>query len=72
VIAELRDMNDKVALHTNIADVERKLKKLKSFMYSVPYYDSRNGKIVGIDLYFERSARSTLRKIASTNQLPLF
>ena len=72
MIAELRDMNGRLALHTNTADIERKLKKLKSYIYSVPYYSTRDGKIVGIDLYFNKSARSTLRKLVKTSQLPLF
>ena len=72
MIAELRDMNGKLALHTTIIDIERKLKKMKSFIYSVPYYSTKDGKIVGIDLYFDKSAGSVLRKLAKTSQLPLF
>ncbi len=72
MIAELRDMNGKLALHTNTTTIERKLKKLKSFVYSVPYYSTKDGKIVGIDLYFDKSARHVLRKLVKTSQLPLF
>ena len=71
MIAELRDMNDKLALHTNVTDIERRLKKLKSYNYSVPYYNTGNGKIIGIDLYFDKSAGSILKKLVETNQLPL-
>ena len=72
MITEYRDMRDKLALYTDVTEVERRLKKLKSHLYSVPYYDSGNGKIIGVDLYFDRTARSVLRKIAGGNQLPLF
>ena len=72
MIIELRDMNGKLALHTTATVIERKLKKLKSFIYSVPYYSTNDGKIVGIDLYFDKSAGKTLRKLVKTSQLPLF
>ncbi len=71
MIAEFRDMNEKLALHTNITEMERRLKRLKSCIYWVPYYNSNNGKIIGIDLYFEKSARNMLLKAANTYQLPL-
>ena len=71
MIAELRDMNGKLALHTTTTDIERKLKKLESFIYSVPYYSTKDGKIVGIDLYFDKSAGNVLRKLVKTSQLPL-
>lgn len=72
MITELRNMKDSLALHTDATLIERKLKKLKSYIYSVPYYDSHSGKIVGVDMYFDRSARSTLKKLVETSQLPLF
>ncbi len=71
MIAELRNMKDKLALHTDVTDIERRLKKLKSFHYSVPYYNTSNGKIIGIDLYFDKSAGTVLKKLVRTNQLPL-
>jgi|TARA_B100002003_G_C13889483_1_gene433831 hypothetical protein len=71
VIAEFRDMDEKLAFHTDITEVERQLKRLKSCIYSVPYYDGHNGKIAGVDLYFEKSARKMLLKVANTHQLPL-
>jgi hypothetical protein len=72
VIAELRDMNGKLAVHTTVTDIERRLKKLKSFIYSVPYYSTKDGKVIGIDLYFNKSAGNALRKLVKTSQLPLF
>jgi len=71
VIAEFRDMNEKLALHTNIAEMEHRLKRLKSCIYWAQYYDGHTGKIIGIDLYFEKSARNMLLKVANTYQLPL-
>ena len=72
MVAEFRDMKDKLVLHTNVVAIERRLKRVNSYIYSMPYYNSNNGRIVGIDLYFERSARRMLLKIANTYQLPLF
>jgi hypothetical protein len=71
VIAEFRDMKEKLALYTDITVMERRLKRLKSCMYWIPYYGGHNGKIVGIDLYFEKSARNMLLTVANIYQLPL-
>ncbi|OGN90149.1 MAG: hypothetical protein A2158_02755 [Chloroflexi bacterium RBG_13_46_14] len=68
---ELRDMKNTLALHTDTTLVERRLKKLKSYIYSVPYYDSYNDKIIGVDMFFDKSARYTLRKFVKSSQLPL-
>ncbi|MFC1943854.1 hypothetical protein ACFLWO_04705 [Chloroflexota bacterium] len=72
LIVEFRDTRETVALYTDTTDIERKLKKLKTYTSSIPYYNMSNGKIVGVDLYFDKSARITLRKLAKTHQLPLF
>lgn len=72
MIAELRNCNDKLAVYTDSTELERRLKRLKSCLYYTPYYDSHNGKIVGVDLYFDKSAKSMLNKITSSLQLPLF
>ncbi len=71
MIAEYREMKDKLVLYTDVTEVERRLKRLKSHLYSIPYYNSGDGKIVGVDLYFDKSARNILRKTAGS-QLPLF
>ena len=71
MIVEFRDMKEKLVLYTDTSEVERRLKRLKSCMSSVRYYDSHNGKTVGVDLYFDRSARNMLLKVANTFQLPL-
>ena len=72
MISEYRDLKDKLVLYTDVIEVERRLKKMKSHLYSIPYYNSANGKIVGMDMYFDLSARDVLRKISGSNQLPLF
>jgi methionine salvage enolase-phosphatase E1 len=69
---EIREMDGKIALHVVDSILERKLKKLKSYIYSTPYYDSSSGKIVGVDMFFEKSARNTLKKLVDDSQLPLF
>lgn len=69
---ELREINGTIAVHTKATLVERRLKKLKGYLYSIPYYDSHNGKIIGVDMFFDPSARNILRKVIDENQLPLF
>ena len=69
---QLRDMKTTLALHTNQTLVERKLKKLKSYIYSVPYYNAYSGKIIGVDMFFDKSARNTLKRLVDSSQLPLF
>jgi hypothetical protein len=69
---QLRDMKTTLALHTDQTLVERKLKKLKSYIYSVPYYNSYSGRIIGVDMFFDKTARNTLRKLVESSQLPLF
>jgi len=71
VIAELRDMKEKLALYTDNIEIERRLKRLNSCIYWVPYYDSHSNKIVGVDLFFKKSAKNMLSKVANTHQLPL-
>lgn len=68
---ELREMRNSIVLHTDTTLVERRLKKLKTYIYSIPYYDSHNGKIIGVDMYFDKSARNTLQKLVNSSQLPL-
>jgi len=69
---ELRDMRHTLALHTDETLVERKLRKLKTYIYTIPYYNASNGKIIGVDMFFDKSAKTTLRKLVDSNQLPLF
>jgi len=64
-------MKEKLALHTDIIEIERRLKRLSSCIYWVPYYDSNTDKIVGVDLFFKKSAKNMLQKVANTRQLPL-
>ncbi len=71
MIAEFRDMKEKLALYTDSIEIERRLKRLSSCIYWVPYYDSHTNKIVGVDLYFKKSAKGMLLKVANTHQLPL-
>ncbi len=70
MIAELRNLNDKLAVYTDNTVLERRLRKLKSCLYYTPYYDSRSGKVIGVDLYFDTSARTFLHKVTSSFQLP--
>ena len=72
MIVDLREMKEKVVLYTDIPEMERRLKRLKLYVYKVPYCDTSNGKILGVDLYFDKSARNILSKVANTYQLPFF
>ncbi len=72
MIVDLREMKEKLVLYTDIPEMERRLKRLKFYVSKVPYYDTSNGKILGVDLYFDKSARNILSKVANTYQLPFF
>ena len=72
MIVDLREMKEKLVLYTDIPEMERRLKRLKLYVYKVPYCDTSNGKILGVDLYFDKSARNILLKVANTYQLPFF
>jgi len=58
VIVDLREMKEKLVLYTDIPEMERRLKRLKLYVYKVPYCDTSNGKILGVDLYFDKSAQA--------------
>ena len=72
MIVDLREMKEKLVLYTDIPEMERRLKRLKLCVYKVPYYDTSNGRILGVDLFFDKSARNMLLKVANTYQLPFF
>ncbi len=69
MIVDLREMKEKLVLYTDIPEMER---RLKLCVYKVPYYDTSNGRILGVDLYFDKSAKNILSKVANTYQLPFF
>ncbi len=37
MIIDLREMKEKLVLYTDIAEMERQLKRLKLYVYKVPY-----------------------------------
>jgi hypothetical protein len=72
VIADLREMKEKLVLYTDIPEIQRRLTRLKLYLYKVSYYNTNNGKILGVDLYFDKSAKHMLSRVANTYQLPFF
>jgi hypothetical protein len=61
MVAELRKIGSQVVLFTNEAPIYRRLNGLSLTNYKVPYL--QNGKVVGIDFYFDRSLRKTAQKV---------
>ena len=63
MVAELRNMGDKLALYTDENWVYRQLHKRTYTLYGVPY--THEGKLVAVDLYFDRKVRSTIKRVLS-------
>ena len=62
MIVELRHMGRKeLALYTNDNWVYQRFSKWKCTIGKVPY--TQNDKLVGVDLYFDRKARSTIHQV---------
>ena len=68
MVAELRINGNRVVLFTNEALVYRHLAGLSITKYKVPYL--QNGKMIGVDFYFDKKLLQTIRKL-KTGQLPL-
>ena len=62
MVAELRKYGKRWVLYTNNALMYKHLRKNHFTTQKVPYI--KNGKIVGIDFYFEKKSIRTMRKIA--------
>ncbi len=61
MVAELRNMGNRLALYTDDDRVYQYLHKWTCTMFRVPY--TRDGKLVAADLYFDRKARSTVDRV---------
>ena len=61
MVAELRNMGDKLALYTDDDRLFRQLKKQNYTFYGIPY--TNQGKTVAVDLYLDRKARKTVTKV---------
>ena len=67
MVAELRNMGDKLALYTDDNRLYRQLSKRSYALYGVPY--TRAGKMVAVDLYLDRKARGTIKRVLSGQML---
>jgi hypothetical protein len=61
MVAELRKIGSQVVLFTNEAPIYRRLNGLSLTKYKVPYL--QNGKLVGIDFYFDKKLRNTIQRV---------
>jgi len=59
--SELRKVDKKLALFTNDERVYHCFYKWQNTLYKVPYI--QRGKMVGVDLYFDRQVRNTVRQV---------
>ena len=67
MVAELRKNGKRWVLYTDDTYVYKHLKKNAFTTQKVPYI--KNGKIVGVDFYFEKKSIRTMRKIARGQML---
>ena len=61
MVAELRKVNNKLALYTNDDRVYKSLYKRSYTLHRAPYL--QEGKLVAVDLYFDRRVASTLTQV---------
>jgi len=61
MVAELRRSGTRMVLFTDEAPIYRHLNELSITKYKIPYL--KNGKVVGIDLYFDRKLWRTVRRV---------
>ena len=64
---ELRRTGGRVILYTNDPRFYKYLKKYSLTKNQVPYL--QNGKIVGVDLYFDKKLRRTVQRIKTGQML---
>jgi hypothetical protein len=62
MVAELRKNGKRWVLYTNDVSIYKHLRKNTFTTNKVPYI--KNGKIVGIDFYFEKKSIRTMRRIS--------
>jgi len=62
MVAELRKIGGRWALYTNDAFVYKHLSKYTIATNKIPYI--KNGKMVGIDFYFDKKSTRTAKKVA--------
>ncbi len=61
MVTELRTVNERLALYTTDDRLYKCLKKWSSTLYKVPY--TQDGKLVGMDLYFDKQLENTVRQV---------
>lgn len=59
--AELRTIGDRVALYTDDQGFYRRLREALPPLYKIPYY--RRGKMVGVDMYFDKKQEGTVARV---------
>ncbi len=60
---EIRKVNKRIALYTDDSRLFECFKKWYGISHKVPY--TQSGKIVGIDLYFDKQFKSAVRQIVN-------
>lgn len=58
---ELRTIGDRLALYTDDDGFYRRLREGLPPLYKIPYY--RRGKMVGVDLYFDKKQKGTVARV---------
>ncbi|MBN1368067.1 MAG: hypothetical protein JW967_09085 [Dehalococcoidales bacterium] len=68
MVAELRRTGGRIVLFTDDARIYKYFNQVSLTKHKVPYL--QNGKMVGIDFYFEKKLRRTIQRIKA-GQMPL-
>jgi hypothetical protein len=67
MVAELRRTGGGIILYTDNAHFYKYLKKYSLAERQIPYL--QNGKIVGIDMYFDKTLRRTVQRVKTGQML---
>lgn len=59
--SEFRKVDRKLALYTDDNRIYRSFYRWQQTLFKVPYL--KNGRMIGIDMYFDRQVRDTVRQV---------
>ncbi|MDO8579096.1 MAG: hypothetical protein Q7R50_07975 [Dehalococcoidales bacterium] len=65
--AELRTIGGKLAVYTDDESLYRRLQEGPTPLYKIPYL--KGGKMVGVDLYFDKKFRNTVARVVDGQML---
>jgi hypothetical protein len=67
MIAELRTIGNRLAVYTDDESLYRRLREGPTPLYKVPYL--KGGKMVGVDIYFDKKFKNTVARVVDGQML---